>query len=277
MRLSILFPHFRGLRLDHACATVGGIVLVANSTAQSARCPLCRRSSRRVHSRYRCRVLERFLQQKRSLLRQATAPSVEPLPAPRLQPWQARVERESVQRHAPWIVRYEQVIALHTKGAAIADIAREVRISGRTVYRYLRLGRPPERKRYRPRRTPLGPYKEHLLRRWEEGYHVATRLWREIRAMGYAHSYTNVSRFVARLRLPVGQRPSIYREHGIADKTPTPRHVGMLFIRRIYARPGFRCAAAGARGRTAGCVDRRGEHERGGGVASVRAGTAAGY
>ena len=49
--------------------------------------------------------------------------------------------------------------------------------------------------------------------------------------MGYRHSYTNVSRFLAQLRLPVGQRPSIYRERGTADRTPTPRHVAMLYIR----------------------------------------------
>jgi len=104
-------------------------------------------------------------------------------------------------------------------------------ISGTTVYRYLRLGCPPGRKQY-SRRTPLDPYKEHLLQRWDEGCHVATRLWREIRAMGYTHSYTNVSRFLAQLRLPVGQRPSIFREHGTADRSPTPRKVAMLFIRR---------------------------------------------
>lgn len=121
---------------------------------------------------------------------------------------------------------------MHAKGAAIADIARTVGISGRTVYRYLRLGCPPERKHCRTRRTPLDPYKEHLHKRWDEGCHVATRLWREIRAMGYAHSYTNVSRFLAQLRLPVGQRPSTYRERGTADKSPTPRQVAMLFVRR---------------------------------------------
>jgi len=176
-------------------------------------------------------ALERFLQQKRATLKQAAAPPT-PFPPPRLQPWQERMERESEHRHAPWIARYERVIALHAKGAAIADIAREVGISGTTVYRYLRLDGPPGRKCYRARHTPLDPYKEHLLRRWDEGCHVATRLWREIRALGYAHSYTNVSRFLARLRLPVGQRPSIYRERGTADKTPTPRHIAMLFIRR---------------------------------------------
>jgi transposase len=177
-------------------------------------------------------ALERFLQQKRSKLKQAGMPTVRPPPPRHLQPWEQRREREGEQRHAPWIARYEQVVALHAKGAAIADIARMVGISGTTVYRYLRLGCPPGRRQYNRRRTPLDPYKEHLLRRWEEGCHVATRLWREIRAMGYAHSYTNVSRFLAQLRLPVGQRPSIFREHGTADRAPTPRKIAMLFIRR---------------------------------------------
>ena len=176
-------------------------------------------------------ALERFLHQKRTALKQATV-GLTPLPAPRLQPWQERMERESERRHAPWIARYERVIALRAHDAAIADIARDVGISGTTVYRYLRLDGPPERKCYRTRRTPLDPYKEHLCRRWDEGCHVATRLWREIRALGYAHSYTNVSRFLARLRLPVGQRPSIYRERGTADKSPTPRQVAMHFVRR---------------------------------------------
>ncbi len=176
-------------------------------------------------------ALERFLQQKRARLKLATTTPLLTEP-PQLQPWQERMERESERRHAPWIARYERVITLRAKDAAIADIAREVGISGTTVYRYLRLDGPPERKCYRARRTPLDPYKEHLLRRWDEGCHVATRLWREIRALGYAYSYTNVSRFLARLRMPVGQRPSIFREHGTADKSPTPRQVAMLFLRR---------------------------------------------
>jgi transposase len=421
MRLTALFPQLRGVRLDHVCAAVGGMMLVATSTAQSPCCPLCRQRSHRVHSRYQRRVLDlpcagravtllvharrffcptpgcprttfrerlpalvapgarrghglcaalanigfalggeagkrlavalgmavsadtllrlvcaasltqvdppqvlgiadwawrkatrygtilcdlerhraidllparsantvaawlgahpsvtliardrsdlsadgatrgapdatqvadrfhllknlgdalgRFLQQKRALLRQATAPKEAVPPVPRLQPWQERMERGSEQRHAPWSARYGRVIALRAKDAAITDIAREVGISVTTVYRgsplgSMRLGCPPERRQYRRRRTPLDPYKEHLLRRWDEGCHVATRRWREIRAMGYTHSYTNVSRFVARLRLPVGQRSSIFREHGTADKSPTPRQVAMLFVRR---------------------------------------------
>jgi len=62
-------------------------------------------------------ALERFLQQRRTRLKQASTPTVTPLPAPPLPSWQERIEREGEQRHAPWIARYEQVIALHAKGS----------------------------------------------------------------------------------------------------------------------------------------------------------------
>jgi len=182
-------------------------------------------------------ALDRFLQHKRAVLKQIAtpvAPSGAVLPPPG-QPWQERQEADSLRRHAVVLARYERVIALHAKRVEIADIARAVGISRTTVYRYVRLGGPPERKQPRPRQRHhkvLDPYKEHLLHRWGEGCHTATRLWREIRAMGYRSSYANVVRFLAPLRLPVGQRPSIYRERGTSDPTPTPRQVAMLFLQR---------------------------------------------
>ncbi len=181
-------------------------------------------------------ALDRFLQHKRAVIKQATTPAT-PSDAvlPPGQPWQERQEEDSLRHHAPVLARYERVVALHAKGAEIADIARAVGISRTTVYRYVRLGGPPERKQPRPRRRQhrvLDPYKGHLLRRWDEGCHTATRLWREIRGMGYRSSYTNVVRFLAPLRLPVGQRPSIHRERGTRDPAPTPRQVAMLFLQR---------------------------------------------
>lgn len=178
-------------------------------------------------------ALDRFLQHKRAVLDQvaASAPRTMATPSPR-QPWQMRAEQDSHRRHAPVVARYEAVLALHAKGADVADIARAAGISRTTAYRYLRLGGPPERKQYGPRSTVLDPYKGHLLTRWDEGCHTATRLWREIRTMGYRSSYTNVVRFLAHLRLPVGQRPSISRDRISAHRPPTPRHVSILLVRR---------------------------------------------
>ncbi|MDQ2787364.1 MAG: ISL3 family transposase [Chloroflexota bacterium] len=178
-------------------------------------------------------AVEGFLHHKQSVLKHIGTNGSAPVPvSPPLQPWQVRAEEESERRHAQCLARYEAVMALRAKGVSIADIARNVEINRETVVRYLRLGAPPERKRRSIRGTVLDPYKEYLLHRWDEGCHDARRLCAEIRARGYRHAYTNVSRFLAQLRLPVGERPSISRERISAQRPPTPRQVAMLFVRR---------------------------------------------
>ncbi len=87
------------------------------------------------------------------------------------------------------------------KGADIADIARTVGVSRHTVYRYLSLDGPPERKR--PIRTPRPArlaWEAFIVRRWDDGCHNGRRLWREARAAGHACAESNVARFVAQLR-----------------------------------------------------------------------------
>ena len=176
-------------------------------------------------------ALERFLQHKRTVIRQVRlhdrgdAPTSAPL-----QPWQQRAAADSQRRHAPIVARYTVVVTLQATGADIADIARTTGLSRTTVYRYPRLGCAPGRKHYGPRATVLDPYTGYLLRRWDEGCHTATRPWREIRALGYPASSTTASRFLAALRLPVGQRPSVHREHRLV-RPPTPRHVALLCLK----------------------------------------------
>ena len=71
---------------------------------------------------------------------------------------------------------------------------------------------------------------------------MATVLWREIRAQGFAHSVSNVQRFVAQLRR---ERPSpadrprtaLTKAHG-----PPPRLVASLVLRRPERRSEEQCA-----------------------------------
>jgi transposase len=129
--------------------------------------------------------------------------------------------------------KYEQVRDLHERGAGIMEIARTVGISKMTAYKYLREG-PPQRKRHsiHGKQRVLEPWEPYLLKRWEEGDRMATRLWREIQAQGFAYSLTNVQRFVAELRregpFPAGQpRTALTRPHG-----PPPRQVAGIVLRR---------------------------------------------
>jgi len=139
--------------------------------------------------------------------------------------------------------KYEQVRALHSKGATNAAIARTVGIGHRTVYRYLRQD-PPARKRRSDfgQRRVITPFEPYLLRRWAEGCRTATVLWREIRAQGFAYSLTNVQRFVAEPRRegppPTGKpRTALTKPHG-----PPPRQVAALVLRRPERRADEECA-----------------------------------
>ncbi len=132
----------------------------------------------------------------------------------------------------------EQARALHAGGASVAQIARTVGISRMTVSKERREG-PPQRKRHsvHGRQRVLEPWEPSLLRRWEEGCRMATVLWREIRAQGFAHSVTNVPRFVNQLRRegpPPSDRPrtALTKVHG-----PPPRLVASLVLRRPERRP----------------------------------------
>jgi transposase len=128
---------------------------------------------------------------------------------------------------------YDQARALHAKGTPVAQIARTVGISRMTVDTYLREG-PPQRKRHRVhgKQRVLEPDEPYLLTRWQEGCRMATVRWREIRAQGFAHSVSNVQRFVAELRVegpPADNRPrtALTTAHG-----PPPRLLAALVLRR---------------------------------------------
>jgi transposase len=152
---------------------------------------------------------------------------------PQPERWRERAAAAAEEGVARRRANYEQARALHANGASVAQIARTVGISRMTVYKYLRQG-PPQRKRHsvHGRQRVLAPYEPYLLKRWEEGCRMATALWREIRAQGFAHSLTTVQRFVNQLRRegsPPADRPrtALTKAHG-----PPPRLVATLVLRR---------------------------------------------
>jgi len=144
-----------------------------------------------------------------------------------------RLEAAAEERLARRRANDEAVPALHATGVGVSEIARRVGVARMTVYNYLH-GGPPQRKRHtvRGQRRVLEPWEPYLLRRWDEGCRMATVLWREIRAQGFAYSLTNVQRFVYQLRhegaLPPGQRST---SPLAAVQGPTPRHAAALILR----------------------------------------------
>ncbi len=158
-----------------------------------------------------------------------------PLTPDRPRRGQGRAAEASRQRHARRIEQYHAIRRLHAAGADVADIARQVGTSRRTVYRYRDLPAPPDPKcPHRPRRRRvLTPYEPYVLRRWQEGCHNGMRPYREIRDQGYAYGASNVLRFVAQLRRDeaVG-RPAGAGARAKAARVPSARRVAGLFLRR---------------------------------------------
>jgi transposase len=72
-----------------------------------------------------------------------------------------------------------------SQGMSQAAIPRTVSMDRRTVRRWMRSGVFPERKPLH-RTSSIEEYGAYLDRRWHEGCHNATQLWREMRDLGFS-------------------------------------------------------------------------------------------
>lgn len=156
-------------------------------------------------------------------------PGREPEPEP--QAWELRAEEASLRRHGRRVERYEQIRRLREAGADVADIARTLGVTRRTVYRYKELPEPPKRRRMKGRPHLLDPYKEYLLKRWAEGCHNKRRLYKEIRERGYEHSEANVVRFLLGLERGNGAARAMGPSKPRV-RVPSARHAASLLVRR---------------------------------------------
>lgn len=125
--------------------------------------------------------------------------------AEQLAPWQTGMrkhqETKSLHLHQERVARYEQIHELHAKKVDVATIARQVGMSRQMVYRYLHLKQPPERPHIHHSHQPiLEPYKDYLVGRCNEGCRNAQQAYREVKAMGYPGTDSNIVRFFGHLR-----------------------------------------------------------------------------
>ena len=122
-----------------------------------------------------------------------------------LPPWYAgrskRQEEKSVRLHQERVERYDKSHELHAKKAEIATIAHQMGLSRQAVYNYLKMEQPPERTRINQQRKPLiEPYKDYLIKRWNEGCRNAQLVYRELKEQGYTGSDQPVQRYFVQFR-----------------------------------------------------------------------------
>jgi transposase len=109
-------------------------------------------------------------------------------------------EMPSQMRRSNRYARYEAVQTLHQQALSQREIARRLKMSRRTVHRFLQAKTFPERSRASYRGSILDPYKPYLLDRWKAGCWNGTQLYSEVKQLGYTGSEVLCRRFITSLR-----------------------------------------------------------------------------
>ncbi len=157
-------------------------------------------------------------------------PVTHPLPAlpgpPPTRPQQ--ISRERRQRR---FERYQQVIALYQRGYSGQAIAFEVGLNRKTIRYWLRAGQFPERQ-VTHRHSSVEPWFSYLEKRWAEGCHNRSQLWRELQAQGADFAAVTLRRWF-RVRLGVRGRPQ-QSSFSPPRKPPSPRQTSALLLGLVH-------------------------------------------
>jgi transposase len=126
-------------------------------------------------------VTRRVLQRQSSLAQLVLAPG-----AMRLELTRCRLDREASKQRTREMMRepFQQIHALAAEGLSEKAIARQLDLKRQTVYKYLALSVPPERRLIWRLGNAIAPYEGYVLRSWAQGCRNGKALWREIGAKG---------------------------------------------------------------------------------------------
>jgi transposase len=159
--------------------------------------------------------------------RQSPLASVAPPPPPPPSPALTRPQQLSRERRQRRFERYQQVIALHQRGVSQRAIAVQLGMERKTVRHLLRAGQFPERQ-IPQRRSSVDGWRLYLEKRWAEGCHNRSQLWRELQGQGVDFTAGALRRWF-RVRLGVRGRPSQI-SHSPPPKRLSPRQCSALLL-----------------------------------------------
>ncbi len=111
-----------------------------------------------------------------------------------------KAEKRYLERRTRRQERYETVKELHQRGLSKSKIGRRLGLNFRTVAKYIKADECPIHSGRRKRSGKLSPYMGYMIKRWDEGCHNATQIWREIRKRGFNGSRRTVSEWATRKR-----------------------------------------------------------------------------
>ena len=113
-----------------------------------------------------------------------------------------RLNVRKQERRSRRLERYTEVAKLYQEGHSQKAISRITGLQRKTVRRFLRAGQFPERAMPKTKPSRLDRFRPFIERRWKEGCHNATQLWREIQGDGYTGGRGMVASLVSSFRAP---------------------------------------------------------------------------
>jgi transposase len=159
----------------------------------------------------------------------ASAPLGETRPARASPKPPNRAQRDRAARRQRRMGLFEEVRRLYAEGYSLRAIAQKLGKSRNTVRKYLSMDAFPESKQRQRGPGQLAPFHAHLERRWREGCHNATQLWREIQEQGFGGACSAVKHLTSawRAKLPPEERRwSGRKPKGEGEgRAPAPRAV----------------------------------------------------
>jgi len=133
---------------------------------------------------------------------------------------------------------FDSIKDLQSKGKPIRAIARELKIARNTVRKYLACDTVPRYRSEKGRKSNVSRFAAYLEKRWREGEQNASRLYREIKAQGFAGEVSAVRRFVSGWRkTAIGKTACSISSRGLA-----PRKVAKLLLNPESAKTEDECA-----------------------------------
>ena len=142
-------------------------------------------------------------------------------------------ERRRQDAYARRQKRYEEAARLRAAGVSLKRIAALLGAERKTIRGWLRAaGAPLWRKPVRV--GVLGPYRDHLNRRWAEGCHNAAQLWRELLALGFSGRPGTVRRWAGQQRK---QAPQIIESTAGRALPPSARQTARMLMADVDGLP----------------------------------------
>ena len=111
-----------------------------------------------------------------------------------------KAERRTLERRSRRQERYETVKELYQRGVSKSEIGRRLGLDFRTVAKYIKTDECPIYAGRRSGSSLLDPYMDYMTKRWEEGCHDATQIWREIRELGFGGARRTVGDWATKKR-----------------------------------------------------------------------------